>query len=60
MRKLAILAVVVAACATAGPAYGQATRTWVSENGNDVNPFTIIGFGAYVALVGGILISSGR
>jgi hypothetical protein len=31
-----------------------------TENGNDLNPFTIIGFGAYVALVGGILISSGR
>jgi hypothetical protein len=38
MRKLAFLAAVVAVCATAGPAYGQATRTWVSENGNDVNP----------------------
>src|SRR3954454_21727166 len=38
MRKLAILAAVVAACATAGPAYGQAPRTWVSENGNDANP----------------------
>jgi hypothetical protein len=39
MRKLALLAaVVVVACATAAPAYGQATRTWVSENGNDANP----------------------
>jgi hypothetical protein len=38
MRNLAFLAAVVAVCATAGPAYGQSARTWVSENGNDVNP----------------------
>jgi hypothetical protein len=38
MRVLAVLVVVLAFGATAGPAFGQATRTWVSGNGNDVNP----------------------
>ena len=38
MKKLALLATAVAVCATAGPAYGQATRTWVSEFGNDADP----------------------
>jgi hypothetical protein len=33
-----VIAVIGALGATASPAFGQATRTWVSENGSDANP----------------------
>ena len=38
MKRLAVFAVVVGCGVTAGPAFGQATRTWVSGDGNDLNP----------------------
>ena len=38
MRKLVVVVVLVLCGATAGPAFGQATRTWVSGTGNDVDP----------------------
>ena len=40
LRKVTtvLAAVVVAAIAFASPAHAQATRTWVSGNGNDANP----------------------
>jgi pectate lyase len=38
MKRLALLAVMVAFAATASPAFGQATRTWVSGVGDDANP----------------------
>lgn len=38
MRKLAVLVVMFVFGATAGPAFGQSTRTWVSGNGNDIDP----------------------
>jgi hypothetical protein len=38
MRKLAVVAVMVVLGVTAGPAFGQATRTWVSGTGNDADP----------------------
>jgi hypothetical protein len=38
MKKLTFLAVLVVFCVTASPAFGQATRTWVSGVGDDVNP----------------------
>ena len=38
MRKLAALAVIVVCGMTASPAFGQATRTWVSGVGDDANP----------------------
>ena len=38
MRVLAVLVVVLALGATASPAFGQTTRTWVSGVGNDANP----------------------
>jgi hypothetical protein len=38
MKKLAAVVAAVMFGATAGPAFGQATRTWVSGVGNDVNP----------------------
>jgi hypothetical protein len=38
MKKIALLAVLVVFGATASPAFGQATRTWVSGVGDDVNP----------------------
>ena len=37
-RAIAICAGMVAFLAFSGPAYGQATRTWVSGVGDDVNP----------------------
>lgn len=41
MRKLAVLVVMVACGVTASPAFGQATRTWVSGNGNDIDPCSL-------------------
>jgi hypothetical protein len=38
MKKIGVLAVLVAFGATASPAFGQATRTWVSGTGDDANP----------------------
>jgi hypothetical protein len=38
MKKLALLVVIVVFGATASPAFGQATRTWVSNVGNDADP----------------------
>jgi PASTA domain len=38
MKKIAVVVALVLFGATAGPASGQATRTWVSNFGNDVNP----------------------
>ena len=38
MRKLAVLLGVLAFGLSAAPAFGQATRTWVSGTGNDVDP----------------------
>jgi hypothetical protein len=38
VRKFAVLVVVLAFGAMASPAFGQATRTWVSNIGNDANP----------------------
>jgi len=32
----------------------------VDDLGGDVNPFTIIGVGAYAALAGGILVAAGK
>lgn len=38
MKKLAMLVIIVVFGVTASPAFGQATRTWVSGVGDDVNP----------------------
>jgi hypothetical protein len=38
MKKLTLLAMLVAFGMTASPAFGQATRTWVSGVGDDANP----------------------
>jgi PASTA domain len=38
MRKLVVLIAVLAFGLSAAPAFGQATRTWVSNFGNDANP----------------------
>ena len=38
MRKLALVLVVLVLGVTASPAFGQATRTWVSGTGNDADP----------------------
>jgi hypothetical protein len=38
MKKLTLLAMLVVFGATASPAFGQATRTWVSGVGDDANP----------------------
>jgi hypothetical protein len=38
MKKLGVLLVLVGCLASASPAFGQATRTWVSAVGDDVNP----------------------
>jgi hypothetical protein len=38
MKKLAVLVVVLVCGVTASPAFGQATRTWVSGVGNDADP----------------------
>jgi hypothetical protein len=41
MKKLALLSVMVAFGVTASPAFGQATRTWVSGTGNDIDPCSL-------------------
>jgi PASTA domain len=38
LKKLTLLVVLLAFGATASPAFGQATRTWVSGTGDDINP----------------------
>jgi hypothetical protein len=38
MKKLALVVVIVVLGVNAGPAFGQATRTFVSSNGNDADP----------------------
>jgi PASTA domain len=42
MKKILVVAVaLVVFCMTASPAFGQATRTWVSSNGNDLDPCSV-------------------
>jgi len=41
MKKLAVVAVMVVLGVTASPAFGQATRTWVSNSGNDADSCSV-------------------